>query len=252
MHKFLALIVSVSLLCGLFTPVALAQDASATPATPAPAAPLDIAVELGDFFVTLSRTAVIAGQPYRFVVTNAGEATHEFVLEPGSAVDQPLESPGGASEIEDIAPGETRELIWTFEEPGTYQAACHVPAHFEAGMTAAFEVLPADTEVVKVEVGDFFLKPNNTELKAGVPYLFEVTNTGGEIHEFVLEPAGAVDEPLEVEIDGEEAESEIEDIASGQTKALLWTFDQPGAYAMACHIPAHYEAGMKADFNVVP
>lgn len=252
MRKILALIVSVSLMYGLFTTVALAQDAAATPATPEQAAPLAIEVELGDFFVTLSRTAVIAGRPYRFVVTNSGEATHEFVLEPGSAVDQPLESPEGASEIEDITPGETKELIWTFDEPGTYQAACHVPAHFEAGMTTAFEVLPADTEVVKVEAGDFFLTPDRTELKAGVPYLFEVTNNGSAIHEFVLEPAGAVDEPLEVEIDGEEAESEIEDIATGQTKALLWTFDQPGAYTMACHIPAHYEAGMKADFDVVP
>jgi uncharacterized cupredoxin-like copper-binding protein len=47
---------------------------------------------------------------------------------------------GSESEIEDIAPGETDELEWTFTEPGRYQFACHVPGHFEAGMVVEVEV----------------------------------------------------------------------------------------------------------------
>lgn len=103
---------------------------------------------------------------------------------------------------------------------------------------------------VKVEVGDFFVKPETTDLGAGTPYRFEVTNTGTNPHEFVIEPAGKVDEPLETDVQGKEVEAEIEDIAPGVTKELIWTFDQPGDYQMACHVPGHFEAGMKTGFTV--
>jgi uncharacterized cupredoxin-like copper-binding protein len=45
------------------------------------------------------------------------------------------------SELEDLAPGETGELAWTFTEPGRYQFACHIPGHVEAGMVIAVAVV---------------------------------------------------------------------------------------------------------------
>jgi uncharacterized cupredoxin-like copper-binding protein len=36
-----------------------------------------------------------------------------------------------------------------------------------------------------------------------------------------------------------------------QTKSLTYTFDGPGAYAFACHVDGHYEAGMRGTITVV-
>ncbi len=250
MHRFAPGIAGLALVIAMGGAPVGAQDA--TPAATPAAAPIEVNVELNDFSVTPSMTALIAGQPYRFVVTNAGKETHEFVLEAGDVVDKPLDGTSGKAEIADIAPGATKEMTWTFTKPGAYQMACHVPEHFEAGMMASFTVVPDDTEIVQVEVGDMFVKPATTSLKAGTPYLFEVTNTGAAAHELVFEPAGADDKPLEAEINGKTVESEAEDIAPGETKTLLWTFTDAGAYQMACHVPGHYEAGMTIDFTVAP
>ena len=37
------------------------------------------------------------------------------------------------AEIEDIAPGQTAELEWTFTEPGDFQFACHLLDHYQRG-----------------------------------------------------------------------------------------------------------------------
>jgi hypothetical protein len=65
------------------------------------------------------------------------------VLEKAGAVDQPFEMDGRESEIEDIAPGETKSATWTITEPGEYQLACHLPGHFDAGMVERFTVTAA-------------------------------------------------------------------------------------------------------------
>ena len=225
-----------------------AQDA--TPATAEQGAPFDVAIELGEFFVNPETTTLIAGQPYRFVVTNNGLATHELVIEPAGAEDAPLELDGAESEVEDIAKGETKEFTWTFDEPGDYQFACYVADHYKHGMLVPFTVVPAGTEVIKVALEDFAITADTIDLKTNTPYLFEVTNAGAATHEFVIEPRDAVDEPFEIEGEDGERESEIEEIAPGQTKTLLWTFTEVGDYDMACHVPGHYEAGMKAGFSV--
>jgi uncharacterized cupredoxin-like copper-binding protein len=249
MVNLAAVVLSLALLVGIVATPVSAQE-STPAATAAQGAPVDVNVTLEDFSVTVERTTFIAGQPYRFLVTNAGTTPHEFVLEPAGEVDEPLEVEEREAEIEDIAPGLTKELVWTFAEPGDYQMACHVPGHYEAGMKMAFTVVPPETEIVRVELQDFSLTPDATDLKADTPYLFEVTNAGQATHEFVIEQAGEVDEPLEMERAGDEVEAEIEDIAPGQSKTLLWTFAEAGDYQMACHVPGHYEAGMKTTFAV--
>ena len=39
-----------------------------------------------------------------------------------------------------VAPGETRELIWTFSKNGALMIACNYPGHSELGMTGSLEV----------------------------------------------------------------------------------------------------------------
>ena len=109
----------------------------------------------------------------------------------------------------------------------------------------------AEPVCVGVIEGEFYVRPQRTSFRVGEPYVFAVGNEGVEVHEFVVEPAGAGDKPLEAEVNGEERESEIEDIAPGQTAELEWTFTEPGRYQFACYIPGHYEEGMVIEVEVV-
>jgi uncharacterized cupredoxin-like copper-binding protein len=100
---------------------------------------------------------------------------------------------------------------------------------------------------VGVTLTEFRISMTSTSVPAGVPVTFTVTNKGQTMHEVVLEKAGAVDQPLE--INGGEAE--IEHIAPGQTRSVTWTISQPGVYRIACHVPGHFEGGMVQQLVVI-
>ncbi len=106
-----------------------------------------VAATLREFKVDVAPTAIEVGKPVQFVVTNTGKIQHEFVIEKAGADDQHLttevEGKEVDAEIEAFNPGETKTLTWTFTEPGAYQAACHLPGHYEAGMVMQFNVGPA-------------------------------------------------------------------------------------------------------------
>lgn len=102
-------------------------------------------VVLSDFKVEMTPTQIAVGQPVTFAIGNQGPSVHELVLEKAGDVDVPLEQADGtAAEVEDIDAGASGQLTFTFSEPGTYQLACHIPGHFEAGMVTTFEVVAAD------------------------------------------------------------------------------------------------------------
>lgn len=90
---------------------------------------------------------VSAGVPVTFVITNGGAIDHEFYLgdeaaqtdhegEMQSMGGMMHDDPNGAS----LKPGETKELTFTFPNPGDMLAGCHVPGHYAAGMKAAITV----------------------------------------------------------------------------------------------------------------
>lgn len=90
--------------------------------------------------------AVQPGETVRFVVTNTGQLPHEFVIDTaqGNAVHRKsmmeTMANGDMMAHDDpnavaVAPGETSELIWTFTDAGTFEAACNLPGHYEAGMS---------------------------------------------------------------------------------------------------------------------
>jgi uncharacterized cupredoxin-like copper-binding protein len=83
------------------------------------------------------------GQTVKFVVTNTGKIRHEFGIgtrdEQKAHAEMMLADPqmkheGGS--VITVEPGETKELVWRFGKPGTYEAACQVPGHYPAGMMA--------------------------------------------------------------------------------------------------------------------
>lgn len=113
-----------------------------------------------------------------------------------------------------------------------------------SGKSSASPTQRPATEV-HVKLTEFKIELDKTSVPAGL-VKYVIVNEGTILHEVVVEPAGAIDQPLEA--NGKEAEAE--DIEAGQSVTLEWTLDTPGEYQLGCHIPGHYEAGMVATFNV--
>lgn len=112
-------------------------------APPAAQKPIDVQVSLSEFKVEPSLTGFKIGSPYRFVVTNKGTVNHDFAISPpmmqgmaghGSSEDTALV----VIKAEDMPPGTTKTVEYTFTGPSTADAplefACHVAGHYEGGM----------------------------------------------------------------------------------------------------------------------
>lgn len=96
-----------------------------------------------------NQLSVPAGQAITFVVTNDGVLDHEFFVgdelaQAGHA--QEMATMGGMAHDESMGiglkPGETKELIVSFEKTGQLIAGCHVNGHYAGGMRAAIQVQP--------------------------------------------------------------------------------------------------------------
>ncbi len=135
MFKHLALIPLAALLVALASALSVSQASAANDAV--------VKMALQEFRVDISSATVQVGTPVRFEIANKGVIPHEIVIEKAGTVNQPLTDGSGKAIVENIAPGTSKTITWTFTEPGTYWAACHVPGHFEAGMKIAFTVVPA-------------------------------------------------------------------------------------------------------------
>lgn len=135
---------------------AACSSSGASPSAPAAepsAAPVESAatrveVSLADQLrIEPASMTVPAGVPVTFVVTNAGALEHEFYLgdeEAQAAHGAEMLEVGGMRHDEPegiaVAPGETKELTYTFAEPGETLAGCHVAGHYAGGMKADITV----------------------------------------------------------------------------------------------------------------
>jgi nitrite reductase (NO-forming) len=84
-------------------------------------------------FAFAAPTSVPAGT-VTLRISNAGVAPHELALSPAGAGHA-----GHLAETGDVAAGATAELTVDLP-PGTYELACHIPGHYEAGMHAVLRV----------------------------------------------------------------------------------------------------------------
>jgi len=93
---------------------------------------------------------VIQGTTVKFIVTDVGKLSHEFVLgdrneqeehekEMKSMGDMPMADEANGI---DLNPGQTKTLIWTFTQDGVIEYACHSLGHFDAGMIGTVVVRP--------------------------------------------------------------------------------------------------------------
>lgn len=88
-----------------------------------------------------------AGETVRFVVRNAGRIRHEMVIGTVTELKEHAEmmrKMSGMHHAEpntiSLAPGEVGDLIWQFDNAGSFNFACLVPGHLEAGMTGKIAV----------------------------------------------------------------------------------------------------------------
>ena len=146
--------------------------------------------------------------------------------------------------INDKAPGDTTGQavgdVWWVVAPGAQMGAGAPMGTPEASPEASMD------GTVQVSLSEFTIEASQTEFKVGETYTFEVTNDGEFPHEFVIEKAGAVDEPLEA--NGEEAE--IEPFDGGTSQTITWTFTEAGNFQFACHVMSHYPMGMALTIHV--
>ncbi len=87
------------------------------------------------------------GETVRLVAVNAGKVLHEIVIgtpqelkahaemmkkHPNMEHDEPY--------MAHVDPGQKGEIVWTFNRAGTFEFACLIPGHFEAGMVGRITV----------------------------------------------------------------------------------------------------------------
>ena len=88
------------------------------------------------------------GETIRFVHRNPGKLLHEFVLGtqadldahaalmakfPGMQHDEPY--------MAHVGPGQSSEIIWTFNRAGDFDFACLIAGHYQVGMVGRIRVL---------------------------------------------------------------------------------------------------------------
>jgi uncharacterized cupredoxin-like copper-binding protein len=152
--------------------------------------------------------------------------------------------------VKDTEPGQTNG-----QDVGDVWYVVHPDAQFGQGegesmatpTTAMTAGTPAAAGDVQVTLIDGSISASATTFTVGQKYTFQVANMGTLPHQFYIEKAGAVDEPLK----SDSGEADIDTFDAGQTKTLEFTFTEPGIYQFACHVPGHYPAGMALTIMVV-
>lgn len=197
---------------------------------------------------------VVEGETITFQITTMGVAIHEFMLGPVADAFADVE---GTAEVDEIGPGQTKSLTFTFDGPGPYAFACHEPGHFEAGMVGYIVVTGPDVpavgtvaspRLVEVDLTDALqFMPADIPVRQGETVTFLLTNLGLVTHEFAVGPAVKVDAD---QVDGVTV-MEADEITGHFLKTLTYTFADAGPYAYACHEPGHFEAGMRGTITIV-
>jgi uncharacterized cupredoxin-like copper-binding protein len=96
------------------------------------------------------RIQVRAGETVRLVVRNVGGVLHELVIGTPEELKEHAELMRKFPNMEHdepymahVSPGKTGEMVWNFNRPGTFNFACLIPGHFEAGMVGTIQVTAA-------------------------------------------------------------------------------------------------------------
>ncbi|MBI2379498.1 MAG: cupredoxin family protein [Gammaproteobacteria bacterium] len=112
----------------------------------------------------------------------------------------------------------------------------------------------AVNRTLRVDAGDDMrFQPGKIAIKAGETIRFVVRNAGKVRHEFMLGDAAeqaAHADMMRKMPDMVHEEANALTLEPGQEKALIWRFTEAGEVEFACHVPGHYEAGMKGAVSI--
>lgn len=94
-----------------------------------------------DMRFTPARIDVKRGETVRFVLRNNGKLLHEFVIGTKKELDEHAALMVKFPNMEHaepymahVAPGQTGEIVWNFNRAGSFDFACLIAGHYQAGM----------------------------------------------------------------------------------------------------------------------
>ena len=134
-------------------------------------------------------------------------------------------------------------------------ATTATPANSATPASSASPVAGSATAggAIAVDMKEWSITPSSRTAKAG-DVIFNITNSGTVVHEFVVVKTDVKADALKVigdKIDESAltAVDEVEDIAIGATPSLKVTL-AAGHYVVLCNIETHFGLGMRSDFDV--
>ncbi len=87
------------------------------------------------------------GEQVHFIIRNKGKLKHEFMLASVADNDKHAKLMMKYPDMEhddpnakSVDPGKTAEILWRFSKDGTFEFACLIPGHREAGMRGTVSV----------------------------------------------------------------------------------------------------------------
>ena len=116
------------------------------------------------------------------------------------------------------------------------------PALYLAALLAA-PVYAAETRIIDVELGSYFIKPEKISVKVGEPVTLKLTNSASVV-------------PHDLKIVAPEAGIDVKvDVAAGKTARVSFTPTKAGTYEMVCgkklmFFASHKEKGMHGVLEV--
>lgn len=113
------------------------------------------------------------------------------------------------------------------------------------------EALGPEPVTVVVDIEHSRFTPSQLRVQAGTEVAFVVRNADPINHELIVGAAEVHDRHR----DGTEAEHAPvpgeASVPALERRVTTFTFDEPGNVEMACHLPGHYEYGMRGEVSVV-
>lgn len=130
------------------------------------------------------------------------------------------------------------------------------PSAIQAAPTAAAPPPNSAVRNVVVEVDDSRrITPASWQAQAGESVRLIVVNTGQARHELMLGPADELAghaRSMNESGAGSHGHADTVSVDPGQTSTLLYTFEEPGEWGIACLEPGHYDDGMSGRVDVEP
>ena len=146
----LALAAAVTFLHGGLSAPLLAHEgmdddyAAGEPGDPAkPSRTIEVAMSEGNGTMTYAPAEIDVklGEQVKLIVKNTGALKHEFFLDSVEhnahhkiEMQKNPEMEHDDPNAQSVEPGKQTEVLWKFSKAGTFEFACLIPGHYEAGM----------------------------------------------------------------------------------------------------------------------